>query len=249
MADDADLLSEEHDEEGFGPWAWSQFKTWVPAILIVLGIRTSIAEPFRIPSGSMIPTLEIGDHLLVTKFSYAIKAPIPMTDITLMERGIPERGDIIVFKFPPNPQVDYIKRVVGLPGDVIEVQDNQLLINGEPQEQTHVGPESFRNSSCQSNGAKHYKEQLGDVPHDIYTAPAFASSLSNFGPYEVPEGQVFAMGDNRDNSSDSRAWKGVPVENIKGKAHVIWLSYDACESGIPVLGEFRFGRFGQGLYE
>ncbi len=249
MADDADLLSDKHDEEGFGPWAWSQFKTWVPAILIVLGIRTSIAEPFRIPSGSMIPTLAIGDHLLVTKFSYAIKAPIPGTDITLVERGIPERGDIVVFKYPMDPNIDYIKRVVGLPGDVIHVVNNQLFINDEPQEQTYVGPENFRNNRCQSNKAKHFKEQLGEMSYDIYTAPLLSSSLANFGPYQVPKGQVFTMGDNRDNSSDSRAWNGVPIENIKGKAHFIWLSYDACEAGIPVLGEFRFERFGSSLYE
>lgn len=247
--DDADLLDYDGEDDSFGAWFWSQIKTWVPAILIVLGVRAAVVEPFRIPSGSMIPTLEIGDHLLVTKFSYALKAPLPLMDVNLVQRRLPERGDIIVFKYPPNPEVDYIKRVVGLPGDVIEVKDNVLYINGEEQKQTLVSDQSFRNSACHSTKVTHYKEQLGDLQHDIYrNLPLAQSGLANFGPFTVPENQVFGMGDNRDNSSDSRAWEGIPAENIKGKAHFIWLSYDACETGIPVLGEFRFDRFGRGLY-
>jgi signal peptidase I len=249
MADsEPDLLDYDDEDKGFGSWLWDFAKTWGPALFAVFAIRTAVAEPFRIPSGSMVPTMEIGDHILVTKYSYRLVVPIPGLDKTIWQHSDPSRGDIIVFKYPPNPKQDFIKRVVGLPGDVIEVRENVVFLNDVEQVRDFQDDVEFKDSSCNVRNMKSHRETLNGVEHWILTGIGYdQSSTANYGPFTVPEGNVFVMGDNRDNSSDSRVWGTVPMDNIKGKAHFVWLSYDSCEPGMPVLGEFRFDRFGHSL--
>lgn len=259
-----DLIDEDTDEagepNGFLGWLWDTVKTWGPALLTVLLIRSVLAEPFRIPSGSMVPTLAIGDHILVTKYSYGWR--VPLTRIPMGEVQIPERGDVVVFvfpgsdegkmsywldlPFPPIATLDYVKRVVGLPGDIIEVRDNVLYVNGNPQKKTPVDRFAFVDDGCRSHKTKEYVENLEGKDHAILNATSFgAMRMADFGPKEVPQGHIFAMGDNRDHSSDSRFWGTVPVRNLKGKARFVWLSYDQCQNELPLLGKIRSERFGE----
>jgi len=254
----------DYDEEKPVPaqrWVWDLVKTWVPAILAVFAIRSAVAEPFRIPSGSMVPTLEIGDHILVSKFSYDVKVPFTGEDlpgslrvpkVTLVPVAEPQRGDIIVFEWPPNPAQDYIKRIVALPGDVVEVSDNVVYVNGEEQAKEYIQQLIFQDDGCREEKVNAYREDLYGVEHWVLNSTAYGrSSLANFPETTIPEGNVFVMGDNRDNSADSRVWGTVPYENILGKAHFVWLSYDACQvdepGGMPLFGKFRWDRFGLGL--
>ncbi|MDP6931449.1 MAG: signal peptidase I [Myxococcota bacterium] len=261
---------ETDDDRGAGQrfmdWCRDLGRSWGPALLIVLLIRSVFAEPFRIPSGSMVPTLEIGDHILVTKYSYGLR--IPLTRIPLTNLQVPERGDVVVFVYPgsdedrlaqyldlpvpPFATLDYVKRVVGLPGDTLEVRSNVLYINGEKQTQQMLEPYEFVDDRCRSSASRLIDEQLGvddeaAVNHSILTAVRYGLRMGDFGPTTVPEDHVFAMGDNRDHSSDSRVWGFVPLRNIKGKARFVWLSYDQCEPGMPIFGTFRDGRFGTPL--
>ena len=187
-----------------------------PVVLIVLLLRGFVAEPFRIPSGSMLSTLEIGDFILVNKFAYGIRPPV--WNQKIIELSDPERGDVIVFRYPENPSIDYIKRVVGVPGDEIAYYNKVLYINGKRIEQEPLGvyQAGFPN-------LKRFKEQLGDVEHDIlvnvmYPAGDFVVT--------VPDNSYFVLGDNRDNSRDSRFWGFVPDENLVGKAFMIWMNWE-----------------------
>jgi len=177
----------------------------VIAVVLALFIRTFVVQAFKIPSGSMKPTLLVGDHILVNKFIYGIK--IPFTDKTIIELGKPKRGDVVVFKYPLDRKKDYIKRVIGLPGDKVELVNKQLFING----------------------------RLIDDPHASYS---FYGNLRNFGPVAVPAQHLFVMGDNRDESSDSRVWGFVPYAYLKGKAFLIYWSWDREDFGV------RWGRLG-----
>jgi len=242
-----DVLDYADDERRARGWLWDLLKTWIPAGVAVFAIRSAVAEPFRIPSGSMVPTLEIGDHILVSKFSYSLKVPLSEwfreTPIKVASMGEPKRGDIIVFQYPPNPKLDYIKRVVGLPGDTIEVKNNELFVNGEKADRAYDGPHTFIDDTCSEETTKAYRETLDGVEHWVLNNSAYSiGGLGNYGPKEVPEDHVFVMGDNRDNSADSRVWGAVPYDHIKGRALFVWLSYDACnpEGGLPFRGE-RFG--------
>ena len=227
---------------GFPLWFKELIRAWGPAILIVLTIRNSIAEPFRIPSGSMVPTLEVGDHILVSKISYGVK--IPFTNIELLPLGEPEVGDTIVFRYPVEPWKDYIKRIVAGPGDTIKLENNRLVRNGirvgKEEQERHL----FQNEKCHNRPIRKYEEQFGEDWHEILVADDTHLNRS-FPETTVPEGHYFVMGDNRHNSEDSRWWGFVPRENIKGKAKWIWLSYNQCEGNLPIFGSFRGGRFGQ----
>jgi len=183
------------------------------AILLALFIRAFIVQAFKIPSGSMKPTLQIGDHILVNKFTYGIR--IPFTHKTLIDLGDPERGDIIVFEYPVEPDKDFIKRVIGLPGDIVEIRDKKVYINGEAIEQ----------------GYTQYTENHIIAPE--------VNPRDNFGPVTVPEGRYFVLGDNRDNSYDSRFWGYVDEEVIKGEAFIIYWSWDS-DAFSP-----RWSRFGK----
>jgi len=256
-----DDFSEEDSEETepmtFREWLWDVFITWGPAIFAVLFLRSAIAEPFRIPSGSMVPTLAIGDHILVTKYSYGLR--IPLTRIPLVEPSIPERGDVIVFvkpnpsqddfvkkfdlPFPPFATQDFVKRVVGLPNDRIKVVNNVLFINGTAQNKEQVGSFPFVNQNCHKTNTIEFKETFDKKKHAILNNARFGSRIGDFPETVIPKGQVFVMGDNRDNSSDSRVWGFVPLHNIKGKARFVWLSLRTCGTK-SVFGEVRGERFG-----
>lgn len=189
-----------------------------PVILAVLVIRSFIFEPFRIPSGSMIPTLFNGDFILVNKFSYGLRLPVLHKEI--IDFGEPERGDVVVFRYPLDTSQDYIKRVIGLPGDRIVYRDKRLYVNGEPVRQMdlgrYTGPE-------QEPDALLKREWLSDVVHPIVVN---TGSPDRDFEYEVPPGSYFVMGDNRDRSSDSRFWGPVPAGNMVGRAFLVWMSWD-----------------------
>lgn len=204
-------------------------RSFFPIVLIVLMLRSFLVEPFRIPSGSMMPTLLIGDFILVNKFTYGLRLPVTYTKI--VELGKPARGDIVVFRYPKDPTVDYIKRIVGLPGDHIAYYHKQIHLNGEPVKQTALGDYEGAGEMGGMMGAELLvSEDLGSVTHDILVRKGDASLKE--GEFTVPEGQYFVMGDNRDNSNDSRYWGTVPEANLVGKAFFIWMSWDSGKPGI-----------------
>jgi signal peptidase I len=226
------------------PW-WVEYSvSFFPVILIVFLLRSFLVEPFKIPSGSMIPTLLVGDFILVNKFTYGIR--VPVLNNTMIEVNTPQRGDVMVFRFPEDASLDYIKRVVGLPGDRVEYRDKRLSINGTPvpvkQAEDYLHRERMQ-------FARRYLEKLGAAEHEILVeddAQSYMPASRSF-PFSgnctynsaglactVPPGHYFVMGDNRDNSSDSRVWGFVPDGNIVGKAFFIWLNLNE-------LG--RFGSF------
>jgi signal peptidase I len=217
------------------PWWLDWTAGLFPVILVVFLLRSFLFEPFKIPSGSMIPTLLVGDLILVNKFHYGVRLPVINTKIT--EGNKVERGDIMVFRYPPKPSLDYIKRVVGVPGDEVAYLNKRLTINGQPVATSAV-PEFFDESVMRY--FKQYEESLGTAKHRILTddeRPAFIPGVDEF-PYrnncrysiegvvcKVPEGHYFMMGDNRDNSLDSRFWGFVPDQNIVGKAFFVWMNF------------------------
>lgn len=198
-----------------------------PVILAVLVLRSFVVEPFRIPSGSMMPTLLAGDFILVNKFSYGVR--LPVIDTKIISVGKPERGDVLVFRYPKNPSIDYIKRVIGLPGDKVAYYNKQLFINGEPATQTGLGTYEGVGAGVTMAGAQIRSEDLTGVEHNILI-DAQKGTLE--GEFEVPDGRYFVMGDNRDNSNDSRYWGVVPEENLVGKAFMIWMNWDSTASGV-----------------
>jgi signal peptidase I len=226
------------------PW-WVEYSvSFFPVILIVFVLRSFLVEPFKIPSSSMVPTLLVGDFILVNKFTYGVRLPI--INRKVVELGSPERGDVMVFRFPDDPSLDYIKRVVGLPGDRVEYRNKRLVINGTPVPTRQVDDYLSRE---RMQFSRRYVEKLDGAEHEILIeddVPGFLPAGRSF-PFAsncnyntsglactVPPGHYFVMGDNRDNSSDSRVWGFVPDENIVGKAFFIWLNLNE-------LG--RFGSF------
>lgn len=196
-------------------------KSFFPVILAVFLIRSFLVEPFKIPSGSMMPTLLVGDFILVNKHTYGLRVPI--LNNTFFEMNHPQRGEVMVFHFPKDPALDYIKRVVGVPGDHIEYRDKHLTINGQPLDMTYDSEYDYVAPGLNQITAKRYKENLGGHLHDTLIVP---DALSADGEVTVPQGQYFVMGDNRDNSNDSRFWGFVPEGNIVGKAFMIWWNFD-----------------------
>ncbi|HEC17072.1 MAG TPA: signal peptidase I [Sedimenticola sp.] len=221
-------------------------RSFFPVILIVLLLRSFLVEPFRIPSSSMMPTLLVGDFILVNKFAYGIR--LPVLNKKIIEIGEPKRGDVVVFRYPLNPSIDYIKRVVGIPGDQISYRNKVLYINGRPMPQTPIGRYTGIGTGASETGSLYSMETLDGVEHAILVraaVPDFAPGCQVLlrGPVTVPEGKYFAMGDNRDNSNDSRCWGFVPEENLVGKAFGIWMSWDTKRPGFPVAWE----RLGEGI--
>ena len=240
-----------------------QCKGVFPVIAAVLVLRSFLFEPFQIPSGSMMPTLLVGDFILVQKFAYGVKEPL--NNRTLLETGHPKRGDVVVFKYPEEPTVDYIKRVVGLPGDRIIYRNKQLFIQpacAGSQDCPAIAKveQTFLNSGDFIQGGvplERYQEQLGNVSHQILKNPQqpdyvpmyFHQPGNEADEWVVPEGHYFAMGDNRDNSKDSRFWGFVPERNLVGKAVFIWISFEfERDPGSPIPGWIptgvRFNRIG-----
>jgi len=214
-------------------------RAFFPVLLIVLLLRSFLVEPFRIPSGSMIPTLHVGDFILVNKFKYGIR--LPVIDLKVIDVDTPKRGDVVVFRYPRSPEVDYIKRVVGVPGDKIRYFNKKLYINGVELKQTVDGPYDTECYGLPGSAAFRIKEISPEVTHDIIQCRDRREV-----PMEVsvPEGQYFVMGDNRDNSSDSRVWGMVPEANLVGKAFMIWMSWDSSQDGIGP-SNVVWGRIGQ----
>lgn len=201
-------------------------KAFFPVILIVFVLRSFVVEPFRIPSGSMLPSLHIGDFILVNKFVYGIRLPI--IDEKIVSVSKPERGDVMVFRFPHDESINYIKRVVGLPGDQIEYKDKELIINGETVMQAPAGDEALKAIGNNKGSLNHFTEVLGEVNHSIFKDSNKPSTNMRF---SVPEGHYFVMGDNRDYSNDSRYWGFVPEDNIIGEAFFIWFSWESRNGG------------------
>ena len=226
------------------PW-WIEYpKSFFPVILIVFLLRSFLVEPFKIPSGSMIPTLLVGDFILVNKFTYGIR--LPVINKKIIDINLPERGDVMVFRYPEDPSVDYIKRVVGLPGDKVAYEGKRLSVNGR-EVLLHEAGDFLLKDKIQY--LTRYTETLGNTEHSILldtsesSAPHYAKQFpqrenciynNSAMVCKVPPGHYFMMGDNRDNSSDSRVWGFVPEANIVGKAFFIWFNFSELR---------RFGRF------
>jgi len=204
-------------------------RSFFPIFLLVILLRGFVVEPFRIPSGSMMPTLLVGDFILVNKFAYGLR--LPVTKSKIMETGSPERGDVMVFRYPQDPSVDYIKRLVGLPGDTISYNEKTLRLNGEPVDLVDVGAYQPVGSGIRANGSVERVETLGPVAHSILVDARKRGCPLPPNGIQVPEGHYFMMGDNRDDSNDSRCWGFVPEANLVGKAFMIWLSWDWKRSG------------------
>lgn len=214
-------------------------RSFFPVLLIVLLLRSFLVEPFRIPSGSMMPTLLVGDFILVNKFAYGLRWPV--LNRKFLHIGDPERGDVVVFRFPQEPAVDYIKRVVGVPGDEIQYHDKTLYVNGAPASQTPTGAYLGVGSGANMTDTDLRLEDLTGREHRILVDPRAPDYKCN--PYselavgrrlKVPAGSYFMMGDNRDNSNDSRCWGLVPEANLVGKAFAIWMNWDTQRDGFPV---------------
>lgn len=194
----------------------------VVALALALVIRAFVIQAFKIPSGSMIPTLLVGDQLIVNKFMYGFEIPFTYKKVLPLRK--PSRGDIIVFRFPQDPSKDFIKRVIGTPGDVIEMKDKELYVNGEKLPTRSEGRYEYEDTSGVKVDAELLIETIGDVEHKILLTDSFRSPLDNFRRV-VPENQYFCMGDNRDRSNDSRYWGFVDASLIRGKAMVIYFSW------------------------
>jgi signal peptidase I len=214
-------------DEDNEPWLVEYARSFFPIVLIVLLLRSFLAEPFRIPSGSMMPTLLVGDFILVNKFTYGIRLPVINKKVLALNE--PKRGDIVVFRYPKDPSVDYIKRVIGLPGDRVVYDNKKLYINDKPVEQVSLGRYEGFGQGQDMTGAEHLQENLNGIEHSILVRN---DALSAEGVYVIPEGNYFVMGDNRDNSNDSRYWGTVPEENLVGKAFFIWMSWDWQHKGV-----------------
>lgn len=196
-------------------------KSFFPVILAVFLIRSFLVEPFKIPSGSMMPTLLVGDFILVNKYTYGLR--VPVINNTFFEMKHPQRGEVMVFRFPRDPSLDYIKRVIGLPGDKIEYRNKQILVNGQPVPQQQNGYYEYVAPGLNQITLRRLAEQLGEHQHDILIDD---SNPVLDGEITVPDGHYFVMGDNRDNSNDSRFWGFVPDSNVVGKAFMIWWNFD-----------------------
>jgi signal peptidase I len=233
----------------------SATRQYVESIGLALGValllRAFVVEAFQIPTGSMIPTLDVGDHIFVSKFAYAVG--IPFTNVKIAKLGAPKRGDIIVFKYPPDQSMDFIKRVVGLPGETVEVHHNEVFIDGRPMPRELL-PEPCNPREGDSDVDESLRpcevwlEHLGEKSHRLHQF-AHRTDASEYPPHKIPPNHYFVMGDNRDNSRDSRVWGFVPYDLVKGRALIVWWSRDPSRGGLSPAGiadwfkSIRWGRF------
>jgi signal peptidase I len=222
------------------PWWVEYSKSFFPVILVVFLLRSFLVEPFKIPSGSMLPTLLVGDFILVNKYTYGIR--LPVINRKVLDMNSPQRGEVMVFRYPVNTSLDYIKRVVGLPGDEVVYRARRLIINGQEVPTKNMGEDTYYEGEITYRRVQRYSERLNAHEHAIYLSPEtgpFAVSAVRTFPHrdncaynddgfvcKVPPGHYFMMGDNRDSSDDSRYWGFVPEQNIVGKAFLIWWNFD-----------------------
>jgi signal peptidase I len=207
-----------------GPFFIDYARSLWPVFLIVFVIRSFIFEPYIVPSGSMLPTIQLGDFVYANKFAYGIR--LPLINTLLVRTGEPREGDVALFRSPFNPQVNFIKTIVGVPGDSISYINKRLFINGKPVPTRFLGTTiEPNNANLHSTLVASWESVLGGHTHTIYNTPAITGP--DFRNLVVPPHEYFAMGDNRDNSDDSRSWGFVPEANLLGKAEYIFLSYDS----------------------
>ena len=215
----SDSAGAEEEQEGPSePYLVDLSRSFFPVLAIVLVLRSFLVEPFQIPSGSMLPTLEVGDFILVNKYAYGLRLPVSGTKI--LSIGDPERGDVMVFRYPEDESTNYIQRVVGVPGDRIRYRNKELFINGEPVSSRFV---------ANLPPYEMLEEQLGNTGHLVYRNLGARAGVGE-GEWIVPDGHYFMMGDNRDNSNDSRFWGMVPDEMVVGKAFLIWMQWPSITS-------------------
>ncbi len=233
------VLQPNRAPQGKEPWWVEYAKSFFPVILVVFLLRSFLVEPFKIPSSSMRPTLVVGDFIVVNKFTFGIRLPI--IGKKLIEINSPSRGDVMVFHYPEDPSTDFIKRVIGLPGDTIEYRNKQLLVNGVLQEQQRDGDYNYVEAALNFVHTERYNENLMGYSYPVLINPDAPSvhiaSVAEFPHREncayiaggvrctVPDGHYFMLGDNRDNSRDSRYWGFVPDKLIVGKAFMIWMNF------------------------
>ena len=222
------VFSKKRDADDHEPILIEYSKSFFPVLFLVFFLRSFLFEPFQIPSGSMIPTLKVGDFILVNKFSYGVRMPVFQKK--LFDVGEPERGDVVVF-FPPNVDKYYIKRLIGVPGDKVRIDNHVLFINGAAVKYEALSDEELvefkeiLGTACGFSGTNQIvKEHLGENPHYVQKCSQ-PSRISNSGSWTVPEDQYLMMGDNRDNSSDGRIFGMVPEENLVGRAFAIWMHW------------------------
>jgi signal peptidase I len=217
-------------EEPKEPVVVDYSKAFFPVLAIVLILRSFVAEPFRIPSSSMMPSLLIGDFILVNKFAYGLRLPI--TNQKFVAVGAPKRGDVVVFRPPHHPDQDWIKRVIGLPGDTITYRDHVVSVNGEPVEYRTIGRYVGKGRGRDMTGATLLAEHLPGRVHPVLTREDLPFMMQGEGEWVVPEGSYFVMGDNRDNSEDSRFWGALSERSLRGKAFLIWMNWDGSAGGV-----------------
>jgi signal peptidase I len=237
------------------PW-WIEYpKSFFPVLLLVFCLRSFLVEPFKIPSSSMRPTLEVGDFILVNKFSYGIRLPI--VEKKIIPIADPKRGDVMVFRYPYDPSLDYIKRVIGVPGDEVTYRNKRLIINGKELPMKADGTYSYLEGGLAFMTTQRFDENIDGVAHQVAQIPeAPPVNVGRVKPFsgrencvyndsgftcKVPPGSYFMMGDNRDNSEDSRYWGFVPDDHIRGKAFLIWWNWDDISS-------FAFSRVGRVIH-
>ena len=211
-------------DEGREPVVIDYSKAFFPVLAVVLILRSFVAEPFRIPSNSMMPTLLTGDFILVNKFTYGLRLPINNHKFLVL--NAPNRGDVVVFRPPHHPDQDWIKRIIGLPGDRVGYHDNQVTVNGQVMAYESIGVYQGTGNGAEMTGAQELTEQLPERTHHILERIDSPFVDGGEGEWTVPEGHYFVMGDNRDNSEDSRYWGFLPEKNLRGKAFLIWMHWD-----------------------
>jgi len=209
------------------------------AILLALTIRHFLFQAYKIPSGSMIPTLLVGDQLIASKISYGIR--LPLFNEKLAKFGVPERGEIIVFRYPEDPSKDFIKRAIGLPGDRVRIDAGMIYINDKPVERTRLGEFRYKDPKGGTTTAMAYRETLGDYTYRVLYSRHNIHTAYNMPEITLGPEEIFAMGDNRDRSNDSRAWGPVDLDLLEGKPLVIHFSWNSLDNGV------RWDRIGTGI--